>query len=101
MSVYPFYSNVYSASNRSAQPFHYHNGGNWPYFSAIYAYAKRKFGMEYKNALQSWFLYNVKKCNYTPIEYFSPLYDQGSLLQAWSGVAAFVLDDELSKNFFD
>ncbi|MBQ7235605.1 MAG: hypothetical protein IJX03_00415 [Clostridia bacterium] len=101
MSVYPFYSNIYSATNRSAQPLHYHNGGNWPYYSALYSYAKRKFGMEYKNALTSWFFYNVKKGNYTPIEYFSPIYKDGSLLQAWSSVAAFVMDEYLSINFFD
>lgn len=101
MSVYPFYTNVYSGEDRSLQPFHYHNGGNWPYLSAMYALAKRKFGLEYKNALESWFLYNIKKANYTPIEYFSSVWKDGSLLQAWSGVSAFVLDKKLSENFYD
>lgn len=101
MCVYPFYKGVQSACHKSAQPYYYHNGGNWPYWSAIYAYAKRKFGMEYRYALESWFDYNVKKGNYTPVEFFSPPQKDGSLLQAWSGVAAFVLDEELSLGFWE
>ena len=101
MSVYPFYVGANAACNKSTQPYNYHNGANWPYLSAIYAYAKRKYGMEYKYALESWFEYNIAQGNYTPIEYFSPLCEDGSLLQAWSGTAAFVLDEKLSLNFWD
>lgn len=101
MSVYPFYTGIYSGEDRSLQPFHYHNGGNWPYLSAMYALAKRKLGLEYKNALESWFFYNIKRENYTPIEYFSSVWRDGSLLQAWSGVSAFVLDSDLSDRFYD
>ena len=57
--------------------------------------------MEYTYALESWFYYNVEKGNFTPIEYFSSLCKDGSLLKAWSGAAAFVLDEEISLNFFD
>ena len=101
MSVYPFYMGAKAACNKSTQPYNYHNGANWPYLSAMYAYAKRKYGMEYKHALESWFEYNIDKGNYTPIEYFSPLCEDGSLLQAWSSAAAFVLDEKLSLDFWD
>lgn len=101
LSVYPFYAGVEAACNKSTQPYDYHNGANWPYWSAIYAYAKRKYGMEYKYALESWFEQNLAQGNYTPIEYYSPLCADGSLLQAWSGVAAFVLDENLSLSFWD
>ena len=101
MCVYPFYQKIDSASNKSSQSFDYHNGANWPYLSAMYAYAKRKYGMEYKHLLTIPFEYNLKKRNYTPIEYFSPYCDDGSSLQAWSGVAAFVLDEKTSINFFN
>ncbi len=94
MCVYPFYADIYGIYNKSSQPYFYHNGGNWPYQSAMYAYAKKKFGMEYEYALCSWFDYNVAKGNYTPIEFYSSVQPDGSLLQAWSGVAAFVLFDE-------
>lgn len=101
MTVYPFYQKITSAYRKSSEPLNYHNGANWPYLSAIYAYAKRQYGMEYKNALESWFTYNIEKNNFTPIEYFSSACPDGSLLQAWSGAAAFVMDEELSIDFWN
>lgn len=100
MCVYPFYKKLTAFRNKSTQSFNYHNGANWPYLSAMYAYAKRKFGMEYKSILSLPFEYNIKKGNYNQIEYFSPFCKDGSLLQAWSGVTAFVLDEELSADFW-
>lgn len=100
MCVYPFYKHLDSASRKSTQSFNYHNGANWPYLSAMYAYTKRKFDLEYKSLLTTPFEYNVNKGNYTQIEYFSPYCEDGSMLQAWSGASAFVLDEDLSKNFF-
>lgn len=101
MCVYPFYSRKDGARHKSSQPYYYHNGANWPYLSAMYAAAKRKFGMEYRYALESWFEYNVERGNYTPVEFFSPPQPDGSLLQAWSGAAAFVIDEEISVGFWD
>lgn len=101
MCVYPFYSRFDGARNKSSQPYYYHNGANWPYLSAMYAAAKRKYGMEYRYALESWFDYNVARGNYTPVEFFSPPQKDGSLLQAWSGVVAFVMDEEISRDFWD
>ena len=101
MTVYPFYKKITAFYRKSSEPLNYHNGANWPYLSAIYAYAKRQYGMEYKHALESWFTYNIDKNNFTPIEYFSSACPDGSLLQAWSGAAAFVLDEELSIGFWD
>lgn len=101
MCVYPFYSRVDGARNKSAQPYHYHNGANWPYLSAMYAAAKRKYGMEYRYALESWFDYNVQRGNYTPVEYFAPPHKDGSLLQAWAGAVSFVMDEELSRDFWE
>ena len=100
MCVYPFYTDVEATCRKSSQAYNYHNGGNWPYLTAMYAHAKRKFGMEYKYLLTGWFTYNLNNGNYTPIEYFSSYCEDGSLLQAWSGDTAFVLDEELSKNFW-
>lgn len=100
MCVYPFYSRIDASYHKSSQSYDYHNGSNWPYLTAMYAYAKRKFGMEYKYLLTDWFTYNLKKGNYTPIEYFSPYCEDGSLLQAWGGDAAFVLDEEISRDFW-
>lgn len=101
MCVYPFYKEHFESAGKSSQPYHYHNSANWPYLSSMYALAKKKYKLDYNYALESWFDYNVKKGNFTPVEYFSPLYPCGSLLQAWSGVSAFVLDEELSNKYFD
>lgn len=101
MCVYPFYKKIDAAKNKSTQSFNYHNGANWPYLSAMYAYAKRKYGMEYKHLLTIPFEYNLKNGNYTMIEYFSPYCKDGSLLQGWSGAIAFVLDEKTSAGFWN
>jgi predicted NodU family carbamoyl transferase len=77
---------------KSSQDYEYHNGGNWPYWSAIYAYAKYLAGRDYRYPLESWFSYNLERGIFTPVEYFSPCRKSGSTLQAWSGAAAFVFD---------
>jgi glycogen debranching enzyme len=101
MCVYPFYKEHFESAGKSSQPYHYHNSANWPYLSSMYALAKKKYNLEYTYALESWFDYNIKRGNFTPVEYFSPVYPCGSLLQAWSGVSAFVLDEEFSKKYYD
>ncbi len=101
MCVYPFYKRIGGAYFKSAQDYYYHNGGNWPYLSAIYAYAKHLDGREYRYPLESWFSYNLERGIYTPVEYFSPCRKSGSTLQAWSGVAAFVFDFIGKPSFFE
>lgn len=90
-SVYPFYKDIEAVVQKSSLPYYYHNGGDWPYLSAAYAYAKLMHNMDYMYPLTRWFEYNVERGNYTPIEFFSPIHSDGSLLQAWSSVGAFVL----------
>ena len=97
--VYPLYKSIKGAVNKSATPFNYHNGADWPYWSAMLAYAYKMYGFEYEFALKNWFTYNLKNGNYTPVEYFSPYCKDGSLLQAWSSVAAFVYND-MDMSFF-
>lgn len=91
LSVYPFYKNTKDIVQKSSLPYYYHNGGDWPYLSCVYAYAKLMYGMDYKYPLTRWFEYNIEKGNYTPIEFFSPIHPDGSMLQAWSSTGAFVL----------
>ena len=86
LSVYPFYKPNRSVVLKSSLPYYYHNGGDWPYLSAAYAYAKMMYGMDYKYPLTRWFEYNLEKGNYTPVEFFSPTHPQGSLLQGWSAL---------------
>ncbi len=99
MCVYPTYSNIESARNKSARPYDYHNGADWPYWSAMYAYALKLKYREFEYPLTKWFDFNVQKGNFTPIEYYSPYCKDGSLLQAWSAAAAFVYND-INCDFF-
>ena len=99
LAVYPFYKNTKDIVQKSSLPYYYHNGGDWPYLSCVYAYAKLMQGMDYKYPLTRWFEFNVEKGNYTPIEFFSPVHPDGSMLQAWSSTGAFVLSYP-DGNFF-
>lgn len=99
LSVYPFYKYAEDVVAKSSYPYYYHNGGDWPYWSAAYAYAKRQHGMDYMYPLTRWFEYNVAKKNFTPIEFFSPFHKDGSLLQGWSSLGAFVLSTD-KEDFF-
>ena len=99
MSVYPYYKRAWDIVQKSSLPAYYHNGGDWPYLSNIYAYAKLAYGMDYKYPLLRWFEYNVEKGNYTPVEFYSPIHPDGSLLQAWSSTGAFVMSYP-DGNFF-
>ena len=101
MCVYPFYKRKSAAYFKSSQDYEYHNGGNWPYWSAMYAYAKYLAGRDYCYPLESWFSYNLERGIFTPVEYFSPCRKSGSTLQAWSGVAAFVFDFIGKPSFFE
>ena len=92
MSVFPFYRGIDRYHNKSSQDYEYHNGAVWPYLSALIAYAQLMNGRDYSYALTSSFDWNIAKGNYTPIEYYSPIHPDGSLLQAWSSDAAWVYD---------
>ena len=92
MSVFPFYKGEDRYHNKSSQDYEYHNGAVWPYLSALVAYAEAKNGRDYEYALTSSFDWNIPRGNYTPIEYYSPIRPDGSLLQAWSSDAAWVYD---------
>lgn len=91
MCVYPFYKKSGAAVQKSSLPFYYHNGGDWPYLSCIYAYTKKIYGLNWEYPLKRWFFYNTEKGNFTPVEFFSPAHPDGSLLQAWSSTGAFAL----------
>ena len=99
MSVFPFYRGIDRYHNKSSQDYEYHNGAVWPYLSALVAYVQQMHGRDGSYALTSSFDWNIAKKNFTPIEYYSPIRPDGSLLQAWSSDAAWVYD-WANENFF-
>ncbi|MBP5405462.1 MAG: hypothetical protein J6Y74_05950 [Clostridia bacterium] len=101
MSVYPLYKERRATAHKSMRPFDYHNGANWCYLTAMYAYAKYLYGRDYAYPLLSCFSYNVRRGHYTPVEYFSPCAPTGGSLQGWSAAIAFTYQYIGKASFFD
>ncbi|MBP5349830.1 MAG: hypothetical protein J6Z13_05730 [Clostridia bacterium] len=99
MCVYPFYRGADRCYNRSAEDYACQNGGVWPFWSALVAYAQKRNGRDCSYALTSSFGWSVKHGYYTPIEHYSPLGSVGAPLYAASGVAAWVYDWQ-DRDFF-
>ena len=92
MCVYPFYREPGRSFHRNLQDYRFHNGAAWPYWSALVAYAQMMNGRDYTYALTSSFDWNVKRGNYTPIEYYSPICPSGAPLHGAAADAAWVCD---------
>ncbi|MBO7389985.1 MAG: hypothetical protein J6U39_00935 [Clostridia bacterium] len=90
MCVYPPYRVPRGTCHKSAHPYDYHNGANWCYLTAMYAYAKLLRGRDWRSPILSTFRYYVTRGQYTPVEYFSPSCEWGSSLQGWSAALALV-----------
>ncbi|MDR0696699.1 MAG: hypothetical protein LBF68_04050 [Christensenellaceae bacterium] len=99
LCVYPFYKNADATVQKSSFPYFYHNGGDWPYLSNIYAYTKYIYGMDGDYPLFRWFECALERGKFTPTEFYSPFHPEGSSLQAWSSTGAFVLANK-ENNFF-
>ena len=99
MCVYPPYELPKAACHKSARLYDYHNGANWCYLTAMYAYAKAVAGRDWRTPLLSTFRYMTSHGHFTLVEYFSPCCKTGSALQAWSAAIAFVYE-YANQNFF-
>ena len=100
LCVYPPYASAARLVEKSADPLRYHNGADWPYLSALYAFAKKLRKMDYLYPLTRWFEVGMKQGFATPVEYYSPYYPAGGFLQGWSAFAAFVLDHDSADGVF-
>jgi hypothetical protein len=94
MCVYPLYKRGEDLFEKSADPFRYHNGSDWPYLDAIYALVlKQRNDPDWFYVAARWWEYSLAQGWLTPVEYFSPAHPVGGFLQAWSGLPALVLLD--------
>jgi len=100
LCVYPPYASSARLVEKSAYPLRYHNGADWPYLSALYAFAKKMYGMDESYPLTRWFEVGLLQGFATPVEYYSPFYPAGGMLQGWSAFAAFVLDHDSLNGVF-
>lgn len=100
LCVDPPYASAARLVEKSAEPLRYHNGAEWPYLSALYAFAKKLYGMDYRYPLERWYTAGLERGLATPVEYYSPFYPPGGMLQGWSAYAAFVLERESARGVF-
>lgn len=77
---------------KSADPFRYHNGAEWPFLSAIYAEILLERGdADWRYVLTRWWQRSLDQGWLTPVEFASPGYPPGAFLNGWSGLAARVV----------
>jgi glycogen debranching enzyme len=76
---------------KSAFAFRYHNGGDWPWLDGLYARERLRRGLaDWRYPLTRWWETSLAQGWAGPVEYFSPPFGRGSLLQGWSGYPAAV-----------
>ena len=100
LCVYPPYAASARLVEKSSYPLRYHNGADWPYLSALYAFAKKIHGMDYRYPLTRWHEVGLEQGFATPVEYYSPFYPAGGMLQGWSAFAAFAIECENAEGIF-
>ncbi len=92
MCCYPFYHELADLFSISAEPYHYHNGGDWPYWDGVYgAILLQRDDPDARYVLSRWWEIALENGWLTPFEYAAPPYPQGSLLQGWSTMPAVAL----------
>jgi glycogen debranching enzyme len=91
MCCWPAYKYAHHLVEKSSYPYVYHNGSDWPFWSCVYALAKRRYGMDHDYPATRWFEYGLEKGWCTPVEYHNPVTGRGSLLQGWSAMGALAL----------
>lgn len=91
LCAFPPYKRVGDVRAKTAFPFRYHNGADWPYWDGVYAEERLRRGLGgARYALTRWWETCLANGWAGPVEYFSPPFGRGSLLQGWSAMPAAV-----------
>lgn len=73
---------------KSAHPYRYHNGADWPYLDALYArLLLERDDPDWRYVLTRWWQVQLERGYPTPLEFLSPPHPVGGPLQGWSGLA--------------
>jgi GH15 family glucan-1,4-alpha-glucosidase len=92
MSVFPSYGRPRDLFGKSVHPYCYHNGADWPYWDGVYgAVLLAHEDDDWQYVLTRWWSYGLEQGWLTPVEYYSPAYPVGGMLQGWSAMPAAVL----------
>lgn len=90
--VFPYYRRKEDLFSISADPCRYHNGSDWPYLDGIYGgLLLARSDPDWRYVLTRWWEHSLEQGWLTPVEYFSPPYPAGGLLQGWSSLPAAML----------
>ena len=91
LCAYPPFKRPADLRAKSAFAYRYHNGSDWPYWDGVYAEERLRRGLGgARYALTRWWEACLANGWAGAIEYFSPPFGRGSLLQAWSAMPAAV-----------
>ena len=91
LCAFPPYSRRSDLRAKSAFPYRYHNGGDWPWLDGVYAQERLRRGLDgWRYPLMRWWESCLANGWAGAVEHFSPPFGRGSLLQAWSSLPAAV-----------
>ncbi|WP_429932504.1 amylo-alpha-1,6-glucosidase [Agrobacterium vitis] len=89
MCAWPPFKRPADTRAKSAFAYRYHNGSDWPYLSGLYAEQRLKYGMDgWDYPMLRWWQTSLENGWIGSVEYFSPPFGRGSLLQGWTGMHA-------------
>ena len=91
MCAYPPFKRRGDLRSKTVFPFRYHNGSDWPWLDGVYAEERLRRGLSgWRYPMVRWWEMCLAKGWMGAVEYFSPPWGRGSLLQGWSGLPAAV-----------
>jgi hypothetical protein len=91
LCAYPPFARRADLRSKTAFPFRYHKGGDWPWLDGLYAGERLRRGLSgWRYPLVRWWETSLAQGWMGAVEYFSPPFGRGSLLQAWSSMPAAV-----------
>ena len=91
MCAYPPFKRRGDLRSKTVFPFRYHNGSDWPWLDGVYAQERLRRGLPgWRYPMVRWWEMCLERGWMGAVEYFSPPWGRGSLLQGWSGLPAAV-----------
>ncbi len=89
LCAYPPFKRPKDTREKSYFAYRYHNGSDWPYLSGLYAEQRLAYGLDGADyPLLRWWKTCLEEGWMGAVEYFSPPWGRGSLLQGWSSMPA-------------
>lgn len=85
LCAWPPFADISALRDKSASPYRYHNGGEWPWLDAVYAAERLRRNLPgWRYPLTRWWEVCLERGWAGPVEHYSTPFGRGSLLQAWS-----------------